>query len=173
MSRLSSKRPSAGVMIGLLALVMAIGGVAVAAPVYHSKITKAMVRSIADQEIASLAHGLSVKSASTANAAKLATNVYSANVRADGTMLGSIPSGATSSRIGAGGPGSYIVSFGRNITGCVISGSAAGVAPPTATETPIVGVGVENATTLLVDINDPGGRPLDAPFEAQMICPPS
>ena len=78
----------------------------------------------AAKQIDKLAPGLDVNSAktagsaTTADSARIAGNVLSANVLANGLMLGSIPSGATSTRTALG---TYTVSFGRDITGAARS----------------------------------------------------
>jgi hypothetical protein len=176
MSRFSGKRPSAGVIIGVLALVMAIAGTAAAVPSNNTPITKATIRTIADNEINKLAPTLSVagarsaRTANTANSAKIATNVLSAMVQADGTMLGSIPGGATST-LHASLPQyvQYEVTFGRDITGCTISASIADntADPPVG----MIGVGVLDATTLTVDTASQPGKGAELPFYVQAICP--
>ena len=119
---------------------------------------------------------LSVKSATSAprprrrrsaTTAKIAGNVYSANVQADGTMIGSIPAGATSSKTALG---TYSVSFGRSITGCTISAAAANNTGP---HVAFTAVGVIDADTLDVFTRDPTNTVVDEPFYVQAICPPS
>jgi hypothetical protein len=171
--------------MGFLALVIALGGSAFAAtghPHQAAKkkkshaITSATVKKIADAEIKKLAPTLSVKSATSAttattatsaNTAKIAGNVYSANVQADGTMIGSIPAGATSSKTALG---TYSVSFGRSITGCTISAAAANNTGP---HVAFTAVGVIDANTLDVFTRDPTNTVADEPFYVQAICPPS
>ncbi|MGZ4202270.1 MAG: hypothetical protein ACXVRH_09455 [Thermoleophilaceae bacterium] len=172
--------------MGFLALVIALGGSAFAATGHPSHqaakkkkshaITSATVKKIADAEIKKLAPTLSVKSATSAttattatsaNTAKIAGNVYSANVQADGTMLGSIPAGATSSKTALG---TYSVSFGRSITGCTISAAAANNTGP---HVAFTAVGVIDANTLDVFTRDPTNTVVDEPFYVQAICPPS
>jgi hypothetical protein len=76
-------RPSPGMLVGVLALVAAVVGTAVAGPTATtSKLGKKKVVKIADQEINKLAPGLSVahaESANTANTATSADNADSAN----------------------------------------------------------------------------------------------
>jgi len=173
--------------MGFLALVVALGGTAFAAsghPDSHaakkkkksSALTTAKVKRIADAEIKKLAPTLSVSSAksattattaTTANSAKIAGNVLSAMVQADGTMLGSIPGGATSSKTATG---TYSVSFGRSITGCTISAAAANNTGP---HIAFVAVGVIDANTLDVFTREPTNTVNDEPFYVQAICPPS
>jgi hypothetical protein len=88
-------------------------------------------------------------------------------VVADGTMLGSIPSGATSSKTALG---TYSVSFGRSIAGCTISAAAANNTGP---HVAFVAVGVIDANTLDVFTRDPTNTVADEPFYVQAICPPS
>ena len=178
MSRFSGKRPSAGLIVGVLALVMAIAGTAVAVPANNTKITKAMIRTIADNEINKLAPTLSVagarsaRTANTANSAKIATNVLSAMVLADGTMLGSIPGGATST-LHASLPAyvQYQVSFGRDLTGCTISASIADNTADPALG--MVSVGVVDSTTLTVKTVNQQGNGAERPFYVQAVCPGS
>ena len=104
--------------------------------------------------------------ADTANSAKIAGNVYSANVNPDGTMLGSIPSGATSSK---NATGDYRVSFGRAITGCTIAASLGA----TSVRLGMVAVGVLDANTLQVFTRDETNTVADRGFYVQAICPAS
>jgi hypothetical protein len=182
MFKVSGKRPSAGVIIGMLALVMAIAGPAIAGPATKNTLTKRQVTAIAANEIHKLAPSLSVKrartadaantantanTASTANTAKIATNVLSANVLANGTMLGSISSGATSTLVAP--DGIYNVTLGRDITGCTISASSADN-----TNDPAVGmvaVGVLNSTTLRVITLNQSGIGTQRSFYVHAICP--
>jgi hypothetical protein len=153
-------------IVALLALVMATAGVAVADPsATTSAINKKKVKKIANKQIANAAPTLSVASADTAGSADIATNVYSANVTSNGTMLGSIPDGATSNKAALG---DYRVNFGRNLTGCTISASAASNTGP---DLGFVAVGVANANTLQVFTRSPTNVVADRPFYAQAICP--
>ena len=112
---------SPGTVLGSIALIVALGGTGYAAsgpakhhPKHHTTthiLSTSDVRRIAADEIKKAAPKLSVGHASTAstantannaNSAKIATNVLSANVNADGSLLGSIPTGATSSRANVG-----------------------------------------------------------------------
>lgn len=171
MSKYSGKRPSAGLIVATIALVMAIGGSALAVPGALEKITKGKVKTIAANQIKDLASGLDVKSAdtadtaTTANTAKIATNILSANVLGNGTMLGSIPAGATSARTALG---NYTVQLGRDITGCTISAAAANNGAP---QVALVAVGVDNATTLRVFTRTGANVVSDEPFYVQAICP--
>ncbi len=163
-------RPSgASLIVAVLALVMATAGVAVAGPsATISKITKKKVKSIANSQINAAAPTLSVdhaKSAESADSAGIAKNVYSANVQANGTLLGSIPAGATSSKSATG---DYRVSFGRPVAGCTISASAASNTGPALG---FVAVGVASANTLQVFTRSTTNTVVDRPFYAQMICP--
>ncbi len=166
MHRFAPRRPSAAMVVAVIALVMAMAGAAVAGTGVHSKkVTTKKVKKIADQEISKAAPTLNVASA---DSAKIANNVYSANVLATGTLLGSIPSGATSSHQGGANSGQYHVSFGRPITGCTISGGAANNTAPVIA---LVAVGVADANTINVFTRTGGNVPNDEPFYVQMICP--
>jgi hypothetical protein len=170
MSKLPRKRPSAGVIIGILALVVAIAGTAIAsAP--QGKITADKVKTI----VQNLAPSLNVNSAKTAasaksaDQAKIATNVLSANVLADGTMLGSIPDGTTSA--GTGIPGIYLVTFPRSLAGCTISGSLATNAvdvPPGEFD---VGSDPDRADRLVITTYASGGSFASKAFYVQAVCP--
>jgi hypothetical protein len=73
-------RPSPGLLVGVLALVAAVAGTAVAGPgATTSKLTKKKVVQIADQEINKLAPGLSVAHAESANTATHADSATSAD----------------------------------------------------------------------------------------------
>lgn len=169
------KQPSAGVVIGILALVMAVGGTAFASSDTFAKLTKGKVKSIAAGQVEKLASGLDVKSAKTANSATtagsaaIATNVYSANVDSAGNVEVSIPAGATSSKTATG---DYRVSFGRDLSSCTLSASAAegGTAGP-----PQGFVSVSKLTTstseLQVFTRSTTNVVVDRAFGVQAICP--
>lgn len=154
---MNSRRPSASMIVSMIALVLALGGTAIAAD-----ITKKKVKSIAAKQVENLAPTLAVKSADTS---KIATNIVSANVNADGTMAVSIPSGATSSKTALG---TYTVNLGRPVTGCTLSASPASTAggPPLG----FAGVGVE-AGAIRVFTRDSANAVADRPFFVQAICP--
>ena len=187
MSKLRRNRPSAGVIIGLLALVVAIAGTAIAsAP--QGKITKDKVKTI----VQNLAPSLDVNSANTANTAnsantadsaktadmagsaktadtaKIATNVLSANVLANGTMLGSIPAGATVDPVAF--QGIRGVKFPRDITGCTISAS---LATNSNSQIPAgeIDVGVGSARELVIETYDSTGSLAFRAFYVQAVCP--
>ncbi len=179
MSRFSGWHPSAPMVVAVIALVMAIAGTAIAGSATQGKITKEKVKTI----VGNLAPSLDVNSAKTADrattaeladtaktaeTAKIATNVLSANVRADGTMLGSIPAGATSQAVVF--KGLYGVTFTRDITGCTISAS---LATNSNSQIPAgeVDVGVADAKTLLIQTSDSTGALASRAFYAQAVCP--
>jgi cytochrome c553 len=139
-----------------------------------SGVSTSQVKSLADAEIKKLAPTLSVarataansaNTATTANSAKIATNVYTAMINPDGSMLGSIPKGATSSKVGTG---NYRVSFGRSIAGCTISGALAANGGPTPG---MVGVGVADVNTVSVFVRDPTNTVVDLATYVQLVCP--
>ena len=172
MQKKSGRRPSAGVVIGIAALVLAIAGTAVAGSTFDRKLSKTKVKAIAAQQVKNLAPGLSVESAKSADSAKaadsakIATNILSANVRADGTLVRSIPPGATSAKTNLG---TYTVSFGRSLGACTITAGAAD-----AEGGPDVGfaaAGVTNDTTLQVFTRTAANVVADEPFYVQAICP--
>jgi hypothetical protein len=166
----------------MAALVLAIAGTAIAGST-HEKVTRGKVKAIATKQITSLASGLDVESAKTAGtadtartagtahsadtagSAKIATNILSANVRSDGTMVDSVPGGATSSK---NAEGDYRVDLGRDITGCTLSASAAST---TSVRLAIVAVGVIDGSTLQVFTRTSADVVADEPFYVQAICP--
>ncbi len=163
MSKFSVKRPSAGVIIGMLALVMAIAVPAIAGST-QGKLTPAKVKTIVED----LAPGLSVKRAKTAKTADSAKNIVSANVAADGTLVGSIPAGAT---VGGGGQGLglYSVELPRSIAGCTISASLAtnsGILPSGE-----IDVGAIDTNTVGLATFSSSGAAADRGFYVQAICP--
>lgn len=166
MSRFTSTRPSAAIIVAVIAVAFAVVGTAVAGTNgLNAKITKSKVKKIADGQIAAAAPNLSVGSAKSADTAKIASNILSANVLGDGTMLGSIPNGATSSKVATG---DYRVSFGRSITGCTISASPANNTGPSLG---FVAVGVASDAQLQVFTRSPTNVVADRPFYVQAICP--
>lgn len=144
------RAPSPAMIVAAIAVILAMAGTAIAGPDALSKITNAKVKSIATKQINKAAPNLNVNSAKTADTAKVADtakiagNIFSANVKADGSLLGSVPGGATSSKTATG---TYNVSFGRPVAGCTISasaGSSAGI------NFGIVSAGVQDPNTILV-----------------------
>lgn len=101
----------------------------------------------------------------SADKAKIAGNILSANVLGDGTMLGSIPGGASSNTVATG---DYRVGFGRSITGCTISAWAAKNTGP---NLGFVAVGVAPDGRLQVFTHSPTNVVADRPFYVQAICP--
>lgn len=162
---MQSKRrgiPSPALIVAALALVVAMAGTAMAGQGPLAKITKKKVKTIAAQQIADAAPTLSVGSA---DKAKIASNILSANVQSDGNMLGSIPAGATSSKVATG---DYRVDFGRSIAGCTISASAASNTGP---DLGFVAVGVAPDGKLQVFTRSTTNVVIDRPFYVQAICP--
>jgi hypothetical protein len=160
-------------VLATVALVVALAGSAIAGQSSFAKITKSKVRNIAGKVVDNAAPNLSVASANragTADTAGIASNLFSANVAANGGMLGSIPTGATSQRTQTG---FYTVDFGRPLNGCTISASLANNGPAAA-NTGSISAGVNSQGTQLqvVIVNDPGTANADRGFYAQIICPP-
>jgi hypothetical protein len=144
----------------MLALVMAIAVPAIASST-QGKLTPAKVKTI----VKDLAPGLSVKRAKTADSAK---NIISANVAADGTLVGSIPPGAT---VGGGGQdlGLYSVEFPRSIASCAISASLesnSGILPSGE-----IDVGPIDTNTVGLATFSSSGAAADRGFYVQASCP--
>jgi hypothetical protein len=168
-ARLRRERPTAAMLVAVAALVFAVAGTSVASVATVSALSKQekkQVSKIATKQIKKQAPGLSVASADTADRA---TNVYGAQVNADGVMLGSIPDGATSTRLA---DGIYRVNFPRSVTGCMLfsalgsnDGAVAkgmtGVIPATVEHPNRVGVATYGVT----------GESVDRDFYVQMTCP--
>lgn len=160
MTKHSDRRPSAGLILGTLALVVAMAGSAFAGGGTFDKITGKKVRKIVAQELEN--------PALTVGKAKIATNVFSANVAA-GQMVGSVPAGATSEKRELGG---FAVNFGRPIAGCTISASLATPNNTLAqTGSASVRPSASNPNEVYVDtFNDAGAR-ADRDIYVQLICP--
>lgn len=127
------KRPSAAMIVAVLALALGLGGSAVAG---SGVLTKKQVKTVSNKQISKRAPRLAVASAKRADTAKSAdtarsadaaksadtsgraTNVHAANVNADGSVLGSVPAGATAERRNTG---LYVVTFNRPVASCLIS----------------------------------------------------
>jgi hypothetical protein len=160
-------RPSPAMIVGVIALVFAIAGTAIAAPEAINKITKSKVKKIANKQITKAAPDLEVASATTAESADIARNIHSANVLASGEMLGSIPDGATSTRTALG---TYEVTLTRSIAGCTISASSGS---PTTSTPALVGVAPVpgEPDTLRVFTRTAANVVADEDFYVQAICP--
>lgn len=167
----ASKLPSPALLVAMIALVAALAGTAIAANP-AAKLNKAKVKTIADQQIAKAAPGLSVANATNAtnaDTAKIASNIIAANVTGAGNTLGSIPGGVSSSKVTANA-GTYDVVFPRSIAGCNLSASAGSAT----SETPVlVGaapkVGVPN--TVRVFTRSAANVASDQDFYIQVVCP--
>jgi hypothetical protein len=166
MKSISRKRPSAAMIVAVLALSLGLGGSAIAG---SGVLSKGKVKTLANKQITKRAPGLAVASAKTADTAGRATNVHSANVDADGTLLGSVPTGATSQRVGAG---TYRVTFTRAVNGCLISaslGSNDGAIQPGSTG--VIPATAENPNRVAVATFNNAGAVEDRDFYVQMVCP--
>jgi len=141
-------------------LVFAVAGTAVAVVGLNGR-EKKQVKKIANKRIAKEAPGLSVATAGKAS------NIFSAQVAANGTMLGSVPTGASSKRLSAG---VYDVTFTRGYSGCLISSNLATQGTVVAGETD-VGPEPANPKQLGVGTYNSAGVFTDHAFYVQMICP--
>jgi hypothetical protein len=161
------------VIVAVLALSLGLGGSAIAG---SGLFTKKQVKTVADKQITKRAPGLAVASAKSADTAKTAdtagraTNVQAANVDAGGTVLGSVPAGVSSQRVGLG---TYKVTFTRAVDGCLISssfGSNDGIieAPGSTSTIPQT---AENANRVAVGTFDRAGNLQDRDFYVQMVFP--
>ena len=168
MRRFTTTRPSPALIVAMTALVLALAGTALAGGT-TAKLTKSKVKAIAAKEIGKAAPGLNVNSAKTADSAKIASNVLSANVLANGTTTRSIPAGVTSSRETANN-GTYEVVFPRSIAGCTLSASAGSAASPTPV---LVGVAPKTGApnTVTVFTRSAANVVSDQDFYVQAICP--
>jgi hypothetical protein len=172
-------RPSPALIVAVTALVFAIAGTAIAGPSALSKITRGKVKTIAAKQIEEAAPGLSVAeakkadtatnatTAANANSAKIATNIIAANVLGNGTTLGSIPAGVTSTKTATG---TYTVVFPRSVAGCNLSASAGS---PTSESPVLVGAAPVNGTPEAVRVftRTSANVVADQDFYVQIICP--
>jgi hypothetical protein len=170
MKSISRKRPSAAMIVAVVALSLGLGGSAIAGSgVLTKKQVKTVAKTVANKQITKRAPGLAVASAKSADTAGRATNVHSANVDADGTLLGSVPAGATSQRVGAG---TYRVTFTRGVAGCLISSSIGGndgaINPGSTGAIPATG---ENPNRVAVATFNNAGAVENRDFYVQMVCP--
>jgi hypothetical protein len=195
MKFISHKRPSAAMIVAILAVSLGLGGSAVAG---SGVLTKKQVKTVSNKQITKRAPRLAVGSAKradtarradlarsaetattaetartadtakTADTAGRASNVHAANVNADGSLLGSVPVGITSERVGTG---VYRVTFSRAIDGCLIS-SALGtndiVISPGSTG---VAPSREIPNRVVVATFNGAGAAQDRDFYVQMVCP--
>jgi hypothetical protein len=162
----SQKRPSPAMVVAILALSLGLAGSAVAA---KGGLGTAQVKTVANKQITKRAPGLAVASAKSADTAKRATNLYGANVNADGAMLGSIPPGVTSTRLSTG---IYRVDFPVGVTGCMVFsafGSNDGAISPGSTGA--IPATVENPNRIAVATFNNAGAVADRDFYVQITCP--
>jgi hypothetical protein len=197
---LRRERPTAAMVVAVTALSFAVAGTSVAGAATVnalSKQEKKQVTRIAAKQIKKKARGLSVaRSTSAGTAARAdtagradtaaradtaqradtagrATNIYAANVDADGTMIGSIPAGATSTRVAQG---IYRVNFPRSPTGCLLFaalGSNDGSIPPGTTGViPATNEDPNRVAVATYGVLVSGtGALADRDFYVQMTCP--
>ena len=172
------KRPSAAMIVAVIALALGLTGSAIAG---GGILSKGKVRAVANKQISKRAPGLAVAAAKTAGTARSAdtaksadtagraTNTHAAQVDADGTMLGSIPAGVTAKRFRAG---VYAVTFNRPVAGCMISaalGSNDVTGPPGSAN--VVPAAVVDENSVGVTTFDAAGAEADRDFYVQMVCP--
>jgi hypothetical protein len=154
------RRPSAALIVAVIALVFAVTGTAVAVVGLNGK-EKKQVKKIANKRIDKKAPGLAVATAGKA------TNIYSAQVAGNGTMLGSVPAGATSKRLTNG---IYDVTMTHPYAGCLISSNLANTGTVVSGETDVGGEPA-NPKQLGVGTYNSAGVQTDHTFYVQMICP--
>jgi hypothetical protein len=125
-------RPSPAMVIAVVALIVALGGTAIAGGALNNK----KVKNISNNQITQRAPGLSVSHAKTADSATNANTVGGRTVQA--AVVSANAGGATvvrGSATGAGrfGTGNYFVSFPTNILNCTYvatdGSTAAGAGP--------------------------------------------
>jgi len=128
--QISALRPSAAIVVAVLALVAALAGTAVAGrDVSTSAVSKKKVKKIAKKQavkqINELAPGLSVAHADTAETAETADT---ANIAANANALGGIAPSGFATRLFAyvrvDLPSTYEVEYGRGVTGVTSTGTA-------------------------------------------------
>jgi hypothetical protein len=153
------RRPSAAMIVAVIALVFAVTGTAMAVSGLNHK-QKKQVKKIITKKVP----GLTVASAATAGKAN---NIYSAQVAANGTMLGSVPTGATSKRLTNG---IYDVTMTHPYAGCLISSNLANLGTVVSGETDVGGEPA-NPKQLGVGTYNSAGVQTDHTFYVQMICP--
>jgi hypothetical protein len=159
--------PSPAMVVAIVALIVALGGSALAGGV----LTKKKVKNIANNAITQRAPGLSVanakgadsaKSADSATTAGRATNLLGAKVDSDGSLLSAQQAGTTSDRSGTG---TYSVTFPRDIDTCSI------VATPQEGSVQISALPFGAANRVSVNItNSAGNGAEDAPFSVLVLC---
>ena len=168
-SRTTNRRPSAAMIIAVLALTLGLGGSAIAA---SGVLTKAQVKTVVNKQIKKKAPKLSVaraKQADRATEADRLTGTFAANVNADGAMLGSIPGGVTSAKVDTG---VYRVTFPRAVDGCLIhaaNGSNDASAP--AGSVNVIPVTGEDPNRVGVGTYNGAGTSEDRDFYVEMNCP--
>jgi len=99
-------------VISIIALVVALGGTAVAGGVLNKK----KVNTIIDNR----APGLSVLKAKSADEAGKAGNVFGATVNDGGTVTAATLPGTTANKVS----NTFTYHFPRSVTGCIVTGSA-------------------------------------------------
>jgi hypothetical protein len=172
------KRPSAGTVIGTIALVAAMSGAAyaggsgklvgssdlkngaVTAPKLHTD--SVTTSKIADDAV----NGAKVKESSLGPVpfASKALNILAVTVRSDGTLTRSSQQGSSSARNGAG---SYTVDFGLNIQACTYIASLGGLEGEPSGE---ISTSISTANAVAVQTHNSNGVDSDRAFSMIVVC---
>jgi hypothetical protein len=172
------RRPSAGAVIGFIALLVALGGAAyadnkgpdvgtvdlkqgaVTAPKLHTDAVR--TAKIADDAVT----GAKVDESTLGPvpSAGKALNILAATVRADGTLARASQQGSTSAR---NGEGSYTVDFGVNISACTYVASLGGLEGQPSGN---VSTSVSTANAVAVQTFNANGTAADRAFSLSVIC---
>ncbi len=173
------KLPSAGSVIGVIALIAAMGGAAYAGSGGGNLINTSEIRKGA--VTAPKLHAGAVRTPKIANdavkggkieeatlgpvpTAIKALNIFAVTVRNDGTLARASQAGSSSSRVGAG---EYIVDLGTNVQACTYVASLGGDVGEPSGE---VSTSISTINAVAVHTSNANGNPADRAFSLSVIC---
>lgn len=174
MKRLMGKRPSPAMIVAVIALIVALGGTAIAAQsINGGAIKKQTIGGGKLKQKTLTGFQINTNKLGTVAAARRAAHTYWAVVDNPSNPGNAALARASDEGIGASeGGGAVTVTFPVNISGCanVSARNNAGTTPPGA-GTAQTNTSAANANAIEVRTRDAKGDPEDADFHLLVVCP--
>lgn len=174
MKRLMRRRPSPAMLVSVIALIVALGGTAIAAQnINGGAIKKQTIGGGKLKRKTLTGFQINTNKLGTVPSARRASHTYWAVVNNPASPANAALARASDEGIGASeGGGAVTVTFPVNISGCanVSSRNNAGTTPPGA-GTAQTNTSPANANAIEVRTRDAKGDPDDADFHLVVICP--
>jgi hypothetical protein len=174
MSHWKSKRPSPAMLVALTALIVALGGTAIAAQTINGGAIKKQTIGGGKLKRKTLTgFQINTNKLGTVPSARRASHTYWAVVNNPNAPGNATLVRASDAGIGAAeGGGAVAVSFPQNVSGCanVAGRNNAGTTPPGA-GTAQTNTAAANPNAIEVRTRDENGAPADADFHLLVVCP--